>query len=93
MPVQPAARGGNPFDTEGVERDADGVARYANRPDSLVHMLRASVERDRAATAFVDARVRAGCAAAYHALIRNPPSSVITSSWLLPGGTVSASRV
>ena len=43
--IEPATRGRNPFDTTGVERGADGVARYTNRPDSLVHMLRASVER------------------------------------------------
>jgi acyl-CoA synthetase (AMP-forming)/AMP-acid ligase II len=44
--VQPAARGRNPFDTTGVTRGEDGIARYAGRPRSLVHMLRASVERD-----------------------------------------------
>ncbi len=44
--VQPAARGRNPYDATGVERGADGIARYVGRPDSLVHMLRASVERD-----------------------------------------------
>jgi acyl-CoA synthetase (AMP-forming)/AMP-acid ligase II len=44
---EPAPRGRNPFDTSGVERGADGVARYANRPASLVHMLRSSVDRDR----------------------------------------------
>jgi long-chain acyl-CoA synthetase len=52
--VQPAGRGRNPFDTEGVERRADGIARYSNRPDSLVHMLRTSVERDREATTLVE---------------------------------------
>ena len=45
MAVEPAPRGRNPFDTAGVERGPDGVARYTNRPTSLVHMLRASVER------------------------------------------------
>ncbi|MGI8559197.1 MAG: class I adenylate-forming enzyme family protein [Solirubrobacteraceae bacterium] len=54
MGVEPAARGRNPFDTTGVERGADGIARYSDRPDSLVHMLRASVERDRDATAVVE---------------------------------------
>ncbi len=44
--VQPAARGRNPFDERGVERGADGIARYRDRPASLVHMLRASAERD-----------------------------------------------
>ena len=42
---EPAARGRNPFDMSGVERGPDGVARYTNRPDSLVDMLRATVER------------------------------------------------
>lgn len=46
MAVQPAARGRNPFDTTGVERGADDIARYRDRPDSLVHMLHASVERN-----------------------------------------------
>jgi acyl-CoA synthetase (AMP-forming)/AMP-acid ligase II len=36
-----------------VERGADGVARYIDRPRSLVAMLRASVERDVGATALV----------------------------------------
>jgi long-chain acyl-CoA synthetase len=43
--VQAAARGRNPFDMRGVVRGADGIARYADRPRSLVHMLRASVQR------------------------------------------------
>jgi long-chain acyl-CoA synthetase len=42
---EPAPRGRNPYDTTGVERGADGIARYRNRPHSLVHMLRATVER------------------------------------------------
>ena len=45
MAVQPAARGRNPFDMHGVERGADGIARYQDRPRSLVHMLCASVQR------------------------------------------------
>jgi acyl-CoA synthetase (AMP-forming)/AMP-acid ligase II len=45
MIPEPAPRGRNPFDTSGVERGPDGIARYADRPDSLVHMLRATVER------------------------------------------------
>jgi long-chain acyl-CoA synthetase len=36
-----------------VERGADGRARYSDRPASLVHLLRASVERDAGATALV----------------------------------------
>ena len=50
----PAPRGRNPFDESGVERGADGVARYVGRPQSLVHMLRASVERDGSATAVLE---------------------------------------
>jgi acyl-CoA synthetase (AMP-forming)/AMP-acid ligase II len=52
--VEAAARGRNPFDTSGVERGADGIARYMGRPESLVHMLRASVERDPGAEAVVE---------------------------------------
>ncbi len=52
--VQPLPRGRNPFDETGVERGADGVARYRDRPRSLVEMLRASVERDAGATALVE---------------------------------------
>jgi acyl-CoA synthetase (AMP-forming)/AMP-acid ligase II len=52
--MQPAARGRNPFDTSGVERGVDGIARYRDRPDSLVHMLRASVARDPDAVAIVE---------------------------------------
>jgi len=49
-----APRGRNPFDTSGVERGADGIARYTGRPVSLVQMLRASVERDPGAEAVVE---------------------------------------
>ena len=34
-----------PFDYSGIERDADGIARYLNRPQSVVHMLRATVDK------------------------------------------------
>ncbi len=51
--VEPAPRGRNPFDDSGVERGPDGVARYLDRPASLVHLLRASVDRDASATAVV----------------------------------------
>ena len=34
-----------PFRYEGVTRGADDILRYDERPDSLVHMLRASVDR------------------------------------------------
>ena len=49
--VEPAPRGRNPFDNTGVERGPDGIARYVDRPASLVHMLRASVDRDASAIA------------------------------------------
>ena len=52
--IVPAGRGRNPFDAAGVERGSDGVARYTNLPDSLVHMLRASVERDPEARAVAE---------------------------------------
>jgi long-chain acyl-CoA synthetase len=52
--VEPAPRGRNPFDDSGVQRDDDGIAFYSDRPDSLVQMLRASVERDRDAVAIVE---------------------------------------
>lgn len=52
--VSPAARGRNPFDESGIERGEDGLARYGERPPSLVHLLRASVERDGAAIAIVE---------------------------------------
>ena len=51
---EPLPRGRNPFDETGVERDADGRARYLGRPDSLVAMLAASVERDPRATAVLE---------------------------------------
>jgi acyl-CoA synthetase (AMP-forming)/AMP-acid ligase II len=38
----------------GVERGADGIAHYTGRPQSLVHMLRASVDRDPEADAVVE---------------------------------------
>ncbi len=37
--VQALPRGRNPFDDSGVERDAQGIARYVERPASLVAML------------------------------------------------------
>jgi long-chain acyl-CoA synthetase len=52
--VEPLPRGRNPFDDSGVVRDARGVARYSALPDSLVAMLRASVERDAEATAVLE---------------------------------------
>lgn len=35
----------HPFDESGVVRGSDGIARYQNRPRSLVEMLRGSVEK------------------------------------------------
>ncbi len=52
--VEPLPRGRNPFDESGVQRGADGVARYVERPPSLVAMLRASVARDAAAIAVLE---------------------------------------
>ena len=52
--VEPLPRGRNPFAEDGVIRDADGVARYLDRPSSLVELLRASVERDPGARALVE---------------------------------------
>src|SRR3954453_9475429 len=52
--MEPAGRGRNPFDTAGVEQGSDGIKRYTNSPRSLVEMLRASVERDRAAPAIIE---------------------------------------
>jgi acyl-CoA synthetase (AMP-forming)/AMP-acid ligase II len=52
--AEPYPRGRNPFDDSGVERGADGLARYTGRPRSLVEMLQASVERDGAATAVLE---------------------------------------
>jgi len=51
---EPAARGRNPFPVSRVDRGADGIARYPGRPPSLVHMLRASVDRDPHATAVAE---------------------------------------
>jgi long-chain acyl-CoA synthetase len=34
-----------PFDNSAIERGPDNVARYLNRPQSLVHMLRATVDK------------------------------------------------
>ena len=34
-----------PFDNSGIARGADNIARYLNRPQSLIHMLRATVDK------------------------------------------------
>jgi long-chain acyl-CoA synthetase len=49
--IVPASRGRNPFDMSGIERGPDHVARYRDRPRSLVELLRASVDRGPRATA------------------------------------------
>jgi acyl-CoA synthetase (AMP-forming)/AMP-acid ligase II len=50
----PADRGRNPFEDTGVQRGVDGISRYSVLPDSLVHMLRASVDRSPAAAAVIE---------------------------------------
>ncbi len=52
--IEPLPRGRNPFDEMGVARDAQGRAHYRARPDSLVAMLKASVERETQARALVE---------------------------------------
>jgi long-chain acyl-CoA synthetase len=52
--VQALPRGRNPFGETGVERDAQGIAHYVGLPDSLVAMMRTSVERDAAAIAVLE---------------------------------------
>jgi long-chain acyl-CoA synthetase len=52
--VQEAVRGRNPYDMAGIERGEDGIKRYTGRPQSLVHMLRANVARERDAPAIVE---------------------------------------
>jgi long-chain acyl-CoA synthetase len=42
------------FDTSGIQRGADGIARYNDRPASLVAMLRATVDRTPDAEAIVE---------------------------------------
>jgi acyl-CoA synthetase (AMP-forming)/AMP-acid ligase II len=51
---EPLPRGDAPFDTTGVGRSADGIARYADLPSSLVEMLRVNVERDPDAEALAE---------------------------------------
>jgi long-chain acyl-CoA synthetase len=43
-----------PFDMSGIERGADGIARYVDRPASLVAMLRATAERHPGVEAVVE---------------------------------------
>ena len=44
----------HPFDEAGITRGADGIARYQNRPRSLVEMLRSTVEKSPNAEAVVE---------------------------------------
>ncbi|MGZ4569947.1 MAG: class I adenylate-forming enzyme family protein [Blastococcus sp.] len=44
----------HPFDETGVERDAAGIKHYVDLPDSVVAMLRTSVERDPSGEAIVE---------------------------------------
>jgi long-chain acyl-CoA synthetase len=44
----------HPFDESGIVRGADGIARYQNRPRSLVEMLRCTVEQSPATEAVVE---------------------------------------
>jgi acyl-CoA synthetase (AMP-forming)/AMP-acid ligase II len=53
-PILAAPPRPGPFDASDVARGADGIARYPGLPESLVHMLRASVERDPGAPALVE---------------------------------------
>src|SRR5262249_40111595 len=43
-----------PFDSSGITRDSDGIARYDRLPDSIVQMLRATVEKTPEAEAVVE---------------------------------------
>lgn len=44
----------SPFDLSGIERDAHGIQRYQDLPDSLPHMLRRTVDRFPGAEALVE---------------------------------------
>jgi long-chain acyl-CoA synthetase len=44
----------HPFDESGIVRGADGIARYQNRPRSLVEMLRCTVEKSPNSEAVVE---------------------------------------
>ena len=52
--VQPLPRGNAPFDASEIRRDDRGVAHYTQLPDSLVSMLRATVERNPNGEALVE---------------------------------------
>jgi long-chain acyl-CoA synthetase len=54
MTMTPAPRGANPFDDSGVLPDGDGIRRYPGLHESLVSMLRESVDADPSAEALVE---------------------------------------
>lgn len=54
MAIAGPPRGANPFDSSGVQPDENGVRRYAKLPDSIVAMLRESVDADPRAEALAE---------------------------------------
>jgi long-chain acyl-CoA synthetase len=54
MAITPAPRGANPFDDSGVEQDSGGIRRYPDLHESLIAMLRDSVQADPMAEALVE---------------------------------------
>jgi acyl-CoA synthetase (AMP-forming)/AMP-acid ligase II len=52
--ITPLGRGPDPFDTTGVHRGADGIARYDRQAPSVVAAVRAGVERDPGHEALVE---------------------------------------
>lgn len=52
--MEPRPRGAAPFDTSGITRDVQGVARYAGLPSSLTAMLRSTVDRHPESEALVE---------------------------------------
>ena len=54
MATAATARGANPFDSSGVTPDENGVRRYDELHESLIEMLRESVEANPSAEALVE---------------------------------------
>jgi len=54
MMMTPAPRGANPFDNSGVLADGKGIRRYPGLHESIVSMLRDSVDADPSAEALVE---------------------------------------
>src|SRR5215470_7026056 len=54
MMMTPAPRGANPFDNSGVLADRNGIRRYPGLHESVVSMLRDSVDADPSAEALVE---------------------------------------